>query len=87
MILTLDLPPDLESAARKIPDLQDRVISFLRHQIDIEQWREGRYSGEAQKMVAEGFAEGDRWIEQSLPIQEVERRFREVRERIADKIS
>jgi|GEM_PF-997154 len=87
MTLNLQLPPDIESAARMIPDLQDRVISFVRHQVDIEKWREGRYSEEAQKLVNDGFAEADRWNEQGLSREEVARRFKEVQERISGRIS
>lgn len=53
MTLTLELPADLEAEAAKIPDLQNRVATFLRHQVDLEKWRAGRYSEQARRLVAE----------------------------------
>jgi hypothetical protein len=86
MTLTLNLPPELELRARGIPDLQDQVISFVRDLAELEQWRDGRYSGKAEKLVDAGFADGDRRRGEGLPREDAVRRFREVQERIAERV-
>jgi hypothetical protein len=53
MTLTLDLPPDLERDAVQITDLKDRLLIFVRQQVDLERWRSRRYSPEARRLVAE----------------------------------
>jgi hypothetical protein len=52
MTLTLDLPPELERDAVQITDLKDRLLLFVRQQVDLERWRSKRYSSEAQRLVA-----------------------------------
>lgn len=53
MTLTLDLPPELERDAMRIADLKDRLLLFVRQQVDLEHWRSRRYSDEARELVAE----------------------------------
>ncbi|MBL9183269.1 MAG: hypothetical protein JNN17_14115 [Verrucomicrobiaceae bacterium] len=53
MTLTLDLPPELEKEALRISDLKDRLMVFVRQQVDLEQWRSERYSPAARQLVAE----------------------------------
>lgn len=53
MTLTLDLPPELEKEALRISDLKDRLMVFVRQQVDLEQWRSERYSPAAWQLVAE----------------------------------
>jgi hypothetical protein len=53
MTLTLDLPPDLERDAVQITDLKDRLLIFVRQQVDLERWRSRRYSPEARRLAAE----------------------------------
>lgn len=50
--LTLDLPPELERDAVQITDLKERLLLFVRQQVDLERWRSKRYSSEAQRLVA-----------------------------------
>ena len=53
MTLTLDLPPELERDAVQITDLKDRLLIFVRQQVDLERWRSRRYSPESRRLVAE----------------------------------
>ena len=49
MSITIELPPDLDQDVKGIPDVQERVIEFLRDQADYEKWRRARYSDEARE--------------------------------------
>lgn len=53
MTLTLSLPADLELEALRIPDLDQRLSSFVREQVDLEKWRQRRYSDAARRLAAE----------------------------------
>ena len=44
MSITIELPPDLDQDVKQIPDVQERVIAFLRDQAEYEKWRRARYS-------------------------------------------
>ena len=57
MSITVELPPDMESQVRAIPDLNQRMLSFLRSQIEYETWRTSRYSEKARALVSEGLSE------------------------------
>src|SRR5260221_3255590 len=70
MSITVELPPDIEELVRTIPDLDQRVLTFLRAQVEYEMaqaalQREGaahRRSGPARNGADEGggsFARGD----------------------------
>ena len=82
MNITIELPPDLESRVRVIPDLDRRVVDFLRNQADLEDWRSRRYSPEAQAIVAEAMAEGGRLGAQGMSREQAFRELRETREEI-----
>ena len=60
MSITIELPPDLDQRVRVIPDLEKRVVQFLRTQTDLEEWRSRRYSPEAREAAARAIAEADR---------------------------
>lgn len=57
MSITIKLPPDLESRVSAIPNLDQRLLDFLRDQADLEDWRRRRYSAEARSIVAEATSE------------------------------
>ena len=42
MTLSIEVPAALEANLRTIPDLPERVQSFLQHQASLEAWREQR---------------------------------------------
>ena len=60
MSITIELPPDLDQRVRVIPDLEKRVVQFLRTQTDLEEWRSRRYSPDAREAAARAIAEADR---------------------------
>jgi hypothetical protein len=47
MSITIELPPDLDERVCVIPDLDKRIVQFLRTQTDLEEWRNRQYSPEA----------------------------------------
>lgn len=53
MTLTLSLPADLESEVLRIPDLDQRLSSFVREQVALEKWRQKRYGDDARRMAQE----------------------------------
>ena len=65
-----------------IPDLDRRVVDFLRNQADLEGWRSRRYSAEAQALVAEATADGARLGTQGVSREQAFRELRETREEI-----
>ena len=82
MNLTIELPSDLESRVRAIPDLDRRVADFLRNQADLEEWRSRRYSQEAQAIVAAAVAEGAKLGAQGVSREQAFHELREAREEI-----
>lgn len=82
MNIMIELPSDLESRVRAIPDLDRRVVDFLRNQADLEDWRSRRYRPEAQAIVAEAMAEGARLGAQGMSREQAFRELREIREEI-----
>ena len=60
MSITIELPPDLDQRVRVIPDLDKRVVQFLRTQTDLEEWRNRRYSPEARATAERAIAEAER---------------------------
>lgn len=60
MSVTLELPADLENAANAIPDMPKRIELFIRQQVAHEQWKKGRYSEEARRLVAEGLIQAEK---------------------------
>ena len=75
MSITLEVPPELEAQVRTIPNLNQRVLSFLRDQVEHEKWREKRYSERARRIVAEGLAEADRMKTAGVSREEMFRRL------------
>ena len=67
MSITIELPPDLEQDVKQIPDVQERVIAFLRDQADYEKWRRARYSEEAFQILEESKAEAERLKADGVP--------------------
>lgn len=60
MSITIELPPDLDERVRVIPDLDKRIVQFLRTQTDLEEWRSRHYSPEARAAAARALAEAER---------------------------
>jgi len=60
MSITIELPPDLDERVRVIPDLDKRIVQFLRTQTDLEEWRNRHYSPEARAVSGRALAESER---------------------------
>ena len=75
MSITIELPADIEARVRAIPDLDQRVVEFLRSQAGLEEWRGRRFSAEAKALVAGAVAEAGRMQGMSR-----EQAFRDLRE-------
>lgn len=75
MSITLELPPDLDQEVRGLPDLEKRLLSFLRNQVEHEKWRKARYSEQAFQLLAESKADAARMKEEAVPREEMFRRF------------
>ena len=60
MSITIELPPDLDERVRVIPDLDKRIVQFLRTQTDLEEWRNRHHSPEARAAAARALAEAER---------------------------
>lgn len=87
MSITIELPPDLDQDVKGIPDVQERVIEFLRDQADYEKWRRARYSEEAFQILDESKAEAERLKAEGVPREEVFRQFFEAYDRINAQIA
>ena len=87
MSITIELPPDLDQDVKQIPDVQDRVIEFLRDQADYEKWRRARYSDEARQILEESKADAERMRAEGVPREEVFRQFFEAYDRITRQIA
>lgn len=83
MSITVELPPDIEAQVRSIPDLDQRVLSFLRSQVEYEKWRGGRYSEKARGIVSEGLGEAARMKAVGVSREEMFRRLFAVVDEIA----
>ena len=78
MTLTLELPPELERDAIQITDLKERLLLFVRQQVDLERWRSDRYSPQARRLVAESAR-----MAEALTQEEAAAGFLDLRERIS----
>ncbi len=87
MSITIELPPDLDRDVKQIPDVQERVIEFLRDQADYERWRRARYSEDAFQILEESKAEAERLKAEGVPREEVFRQFFEAYDRINAQIA
>ena len=83
MSITVELPPDVEQRVRDLPDLNKRIVNFLRDQADWEEWRRRRYSAQAQTIALESLAEAEALKVQGVSREEMFREFFEVHDRIA----
>jgi hypothetical protein len=83
MSITVELPPDIEAQVRTIPDLDQRMLSFLRSQVEYEKWRKGRYSEKARSIVSEGLADAERMPAAGVSREEMFRRLFAVVDEIA----
>jgi outer membrane protein TolC len=81
MSLKIELPPDVEKAALGIPNLNQRLAAFVRHQVDLEAWRSHHGSAEARALVDEAFAKGDAMKAAGLTYEQAFAMFEEVHER------
>ena len=85
MSIIVELPSDIEAQVRSIPDLDQRVLSFLRDQVECEKWRTQRYSQKARRIVSEGLGEAARMKAAGVSREEMFRRLFEVFDDIAPK--
>ena len=83
MSITVEVPPDIAEQVRTIPNLDQRVLSFLRSQVEYEKWREQRYSERARSIVSEGLAEAERMKKAGVSREEMFRRLFKVCDEIA----
>ena len=83
MSLTVQLPSDLEAQVRTIPDLDRRVLSFLRSQVECEKWRAERYSEKARSIVRESLGDAERMKAAGVSREEMFRRLLAVVDEIA----
>jgi hypothetical protein len=86
MSITIDLPPDVEDRLRAIPDLDQRIAEFLRHQTSLEEWRERRYSPAARAVMAEAQAEADKLAAEGVSREQAFREWREARSEISEQL-
>lgn len=86
MTLELDLPPDLERQAHDIPDIQQRLMSFVRHQVALESWRSRRGSDRARRLVDEALADGDALQSQGIDREEAFALLEEAHQRISNQM-
>jgi hypothetical protein len=75
MSITVELPPEIEAQVRTIPNLDQRVLSFLRSQVEHEKWREQRYSEKARSIVREGLSDTERMKTQGVSREEMFQRL------------
>ena len=83
MSITVELPLDIEAQVRTIPDLGQRVLSFLRSQVEYEKWRGQRYSEKARSIVSEGLGDAERMKAAGVSREEMFRRLFAVVDEIA----
>jgi hypothetical protein len=83
MSVTLEIPAEIESAALRIPDLNERLLAFLRHQVELERWRESRYSSRTQQLVAQGLKEAEQMKAGGTSREEALELFKDVHTRIS----
>ena len=83
MSITVELPPDIEAQVRTIPDLGQRVLSFLRSQVEYEKWRGQRYSEKTRSIVREGLGDAEHKRAAGVSREEMFRRLFAVVDEIA----
>ena len=83
MSITVELPPDLDQDVKMIPDVEKRVLSFLRNQVEHEKWRNARYSEQAIRLLEESKADAAQMKADGVPREELFRRFFEAYDKVA----
>ena len=83
MSITVELPSDLEEQVRNIPDLDQRVLSVLRNQVEHEKWRSQHYSEKARRIVSQGILEAGHLQATEVSREEMFRRLFEIVDEIA----
>ena len=84
MSITVELPPDLDQDVKRIPDVEKRVLSFLRNQVEHEKWRTARYSEQAVRLLEESKADAAQMKAEGVPREELFRRFFEAYDKVAE---
>lgn len=51
MTMTFEIPPDVQAGVAGIPDLNQRVAQYLRHEANMEALRRQRHSQQAREIV------------------------------------
>lgn len=57
MSISVELSPDIEAEARGIPDLPERLSTFVRHQVELDRWRRKRFSPQTREIVRQAMEE------------------------------
>ena len=87
MSITIELPPDLDQDVKGIPDVEKRVIAFLRDQADYHKWRKARYSERALRILEESKVEAEQLRASGKSREELFEEFFEVYDRITAQIA
>jgi glutamyl-tRNA reductase len=87
MSITIELPPDVDQLVKEIPDVEQRVVSFLRNQVEYEKWRKERYSAKALRLVEETKAEAEQLRASGKSREELFEEFMVLHERITKQIA
>jgi hypothetical protein len=84
--MTIEVPQDLAHLVERIPNIQSRIIVFLRHQASLEQWRKGRYSSAAQEIATASKMEAEKMIADEVTRDQAVSMFQEVHGRITNQL-
>ena len=76
MTLSVTLPDELQSGIEKIPDWQDRLESFARNQIALEELRQSRYTSEERARAADILKRAQQMKESGVSREQVASRIR-----------
>ena len=87
MSITIELPPDVDQQVKEIPDVEQRVVSFLRNQVEYEKWRKQRYSAKTLRLVEESKAEAEQLRASGKSREELFEEFMVLHERITKQIA
>ena len=64
MTLQIDISEETEAAIQKIPNLPEKVASFLKHQATLEAWRDERYPDHIRAIADEIIEKANKSTEQ-----------------------
>jgi hypothetical protein len=87
MSITIELPPDLDQDVKGIPDVEKRILAFLRDQADYHKWRKQRYSERAMRILEESKAEAEQLKASGKSREELFEEFFEVYNRITEQVA